>query len=143
MRHVAVDQLASTRERALAEGIKDIAAELRLIDPVHLVVYIQLEKHGNLDDLVASSIELYFKPGILRYGWRSSVDLTWGGTLSIDLDMEFQHQGVTMFFCLSLGALHASVDIHSITFSGASSGPAENTARLLAAIADARLRPTA
>lgn len=143
MRPFAPDTLAPAREKALADGIKDIAAELRLIDVVHLIVYIQLEKHGNLDDLIASSIELSFKPGILRYGWRSSVDLTWGGTLAIHLDMEFQHQGVTMFFCLSLGALHASVDIHSVSFSGAAADPAANTARLIAAIADARLKPAA
>ena len=72
------DHRSIAREKAIAEGVKDVAAELRLIDIVNLVVYIQLEKHGNLDDLVASSVELYFKPDTLRYGWRAAVDTDLG-----------------------------------------------------------------
>jgi hypothetical protein len=141
MTKIRNDHRSLAREKALADGIKDVAAELRLIDVVNLVVYIHLEKHGNLEDIVASSVELYFKPETLRYGWRSKVDITWGGPTTVCLDMEFRHQGVTVFFTLALGALHASVDIHYIAFDGSSNDPGENTARLVAAIADARIKP--
>jgi len=127
------------REKALADGIKEVAAELRLIDIVNLAVFVHLEKHGNIDDLVSSSAELYFKPDTLRYGWASQVDLTWGGPARVYLDMEFRHMGVTVFFSLMLGALTASVDIHSISFDMSSDDPEENTSRLIDAIADARL----
>ena len=127
------------REKALADGVKEVAAELRLIDVVNLVVFVNLEKHGNIDDLVNSSAELYFKPDTLRYGWASHVDLNWGGPAKIYLDMEFRHRGVTVFFSLMLGALTASVDIHSISFDVSSDDPEENTNRLIAALADARI----
>ena len=136
------DHRSVAREKAIAEGVKDVAAELRLIDIVNLVVYIQLEKHGNLDDLVASSVELYFKPDTLRYGWRAAVDTDWSGPTTVTLDMEFQNQGVTVFFSLILGPLNAGVEIHYFGVSGSSGDPEENTRRLVEAIADARLVPT-
>jgi hypothetical protein len=133
------DHRIKAREKALADGIKEVAAELRLIDLVNLVVFIQIEKHGNIDDLVSSSVELYFKPDTLRYGWASSVDLNWGGPARVHLDMEFRHKGVTVFFSLTLGALSAGIDIHNISFDHSSDDPEENTARLIDAITDARL----
>jgi hypothetical protein len=53
--------------------------------------------------------------------------------------MEFRHFGVTVFFSLILGALSAGVDIHNISFDFSSDDPEENTARLIDAIAAARL----
>lgn len=131
------DHRSLAREKAIADGVKDVAAELRLIDIVNLVVYIQLEKHGNLDDLVASSVELYFKPDTLRYGWRAAVDTDWSGPASVTLDMEFQNKGVTVFFSLILGPLKAGIEIHYFAVAGSSGDPEENTGRLV----DARLVP--
>jgi hypothetical protein len=139
MTSICTDVRINAREKALADGIKEVAAELRLIDIVNLVVFIHIEKHGNIDDLINSSVELYFKPDTLRYGWASSADLTWGGPARIYLDMEFRHLGVTVFFSLILGALSAGVDIHNISFEHSSGDPEENTARLIDAIAAARL----
>jgi hypothetical protein len=139
MTNIRNDIRIHSREKALADGIKEVAAELRLIDIVNLVVFIHLEKHGNIDDLVSSSVELYFKPDTLRYGWASNVDMTWGGPARIHLDMEFRHLGVTVFFSLVLGALSAGIDIHNISFDFSSDDPEENTARLSDAIAAARL----
>jgi hypothetical protein len=139
MTSIRNDVRINAREKAIADGVKEVAAELRLIDIVNLVVFIHLEKHGNIDDLVNSSVELYFKPDTLRYGWASNVDLTWGGPARICLDMEFRHFGVTVFFSLILGALSAGVDIHNSSFDFTSDDPEENTARLIDAIAAARL----
>jgi hypothetical protein len=135
------DHRSLAREKAIADGVKDVAAELRLIDIVNLIVYIQLEKHGNLDDLVASSVELYFKPDTLRYGWRAAVETDWSGPASVTLDMEFQNKGVTVFFSLILGPLKAGIEIHYFAVAGSSGDPEENTGRLIDAIADARLVP--
>lgn len=132
-----------TREKALAEGVKDVAAELRLIDVVDFIAFIRTEQFGNLASLVNSSTEMYFKPGALCFGLSGDVALTWGGAPIVMLDMEFRHQGVNVYFRLVLEALTAGVEINYITFDGAAQEPEINTQRLIEAIADARLAPPA
>lgn len=129
---------AFRRGRALAEGMKDFATELRLIDVVDLIYYVRAENTAVLDDLVTSSAELAFKQGALRYGWAARADIGWGEAPSLCLDMEFCHAGVTVFFGLLLNNVRPAVDIYSILFDEIGD-PEQNTQRLIAAIADARL----
>lgn len=129
------------RERLLADALQRVAAELRLVDLAILTRYVHAEQHGNIEDLVDSCTELYFKPGTLRYGLRADVDLRWGGMPAISLDLEFTHRDVTIFFNLLLGALNAGVDVQAITFDGPPRSPQENTRRLADALADARIEP--
>src|SRR5262245_66446014 len=102
---------AIEREKALADGLRDVAAELRLIDAADLIAYIRTEQLGNIANLVNSSTELYYKPGTLRFGASGDIDVKWGGTPSISLDMEFHHMQVSVYFRLQLQALQAGVDI--------------------------------
>ncbi len=127
------------REKALAEGIKEVASELRLIDAVDFVAYIRTEQFGNISNLVSSSTELYFKPDTLKFGLSGDVNLQWGGSPSVTLDMEFHHMRVNVYFRLLLEALHAAIEIDYITFDDGSSDPDRNTERLIDAIACARL----
>ncbi|WP_372425394.1 hypothetical protein [Salinarimonas chemoclinalis] len=129
------------REKILADAVQGVAAELRLVDLAVLARYVHAEQHGNIDDLVASSTELFFKPGTLRYGLRADVDLRWGGMPAVSLDLEFAHQDVTVFFNLVLGSLNAGIDIQAVTFEGPPRSPQENTRRLADALADARIAP--
>lgn len=131
------------REKIIADAVQGVAAELRLVDLAILARYVHAEQHGNIDDLVASSTELHFKPGTLRYGLRADVDLHWGGMPAVSLDLEFTHQDVSAFFNLILGSLNAGIDVQAITFDGPPRSPAENTRRLQEALADARLAPVA
>ena len=130
---------SQSRERALADAIKQVVAELRLVDVVDYVAFLRLEQHGNVADLVSSSAELYLKPGVLRYAGQGSVRLTWGTVPVVELALEFKHAGVTAHFQLELGASAAAVDILYLDFDEAVSGPDEETGRLLDAIADAHL----
>ena len=131
------------RERALAEGIKEVASELRLIDAADFVAFIRTEQFANIGNLVSSSTELYFKPDTIKFGLSGDIDLQWGGTPSISLDMEFHHMRVNVYFRLLLEALHAGIEIDYITFDEGSADPDENTQRLVEAIANARLAPIA
>lgn len=133
------DPHTRVREQALAGSIQDVAAELRLIDVVHLIGYLQGEKHANIADLVRSSAELYFRNDTLRYGWAGSVDLKWGGVPAIHLDMEFANRGVFVYFDLLLEATSAGVDLRFIEFDDPSSDPEENSRRLIEALQDARI----
>jgi hypothetical protein len=129
------------REKALAEGIREVASELRLIEAADFVAFIRTDQFANIANLVNSSTELYFKPGTIRFGLSGDVDLQWGGTPSVSLDMEFHHMRVNVYFRLFLEALHAGIEIDYITFEGGSTDPDKNTERLVEAIANARLLP--
>jgi hypothetical protein len=135
------DMYTLEREKALADGLRDVAAELRLIEATDLIAFLRTEQFGNIANLVNSSSELYFKPNTLSFGQSGDVHLKWGNAPAISLDMEFRHLGVTVYFRLLLQALQAGIDIHYITFAEGSADPEANTTRLVAAIADARLTP--
>jgi hypothetical protein len=130
------------RERALAEGLREVAAELRLIDAADLIAFIRTEQFANIANLVTASTELYYHPGTLSFGRSGDIDVKWGATPAISLDMEFHHPQVSVYFRLLLEALHAGIEITYISFAAGSADPDENTRLLAAAIADARLAPT-
>ncbi|HJZ44846.1 MAG TPA: hypothetical protein VJ233_14085 [Hyphomicrobiaceae bacterium] len=129
------------REKALADGLRDVASDLRLIDAADLIAFIRTEQFANIGNLVNSSTELYYKPGTLNFGQSADLDVKWGGTPTIALDMEFHHMQVSVYFRLLLEALQAGIEINYISFDGAPVDPMENTERLIAAIADARFAP--
>src|SRR5215813_8395700 len=124
-------------EKALADGLRDVASELRLIEATDLVAFIRTEQFANIANLVNSSTELYFKPGSVRFGQSGDVSLKWGGAPTIALDMEFHHARVKVYFRLLLEALQAGVEITYINFEDASADPAQNTRALVEAIASA------
>jgi hypothetical protein len=129
------------REKALADGLRDVAADLRLVDAADLVAFIRTEQFANIANLVNSSTELYYRPGTLKFGRSGDIDLKWGGAPAISLDMEFHHMQVSVYFRLLLEALQAGIEIDYINFEAGSADPDENTRALIGAIADARLAP--
>lgn len=131
------------REKALGHGIRELASELRMVEPTDYVAFVRAERFANIANLVASSAELFFKPGTISFGQSGEVDLKWGEPPSIVLDMEFRHLHVNVYFRLVLEARRAGVEITYLNFEGASDVPDDNTRRLVEAIADARLMPIA
>ncbi|MBO0660953.1 hypothetical protein LQ948_00065 [Jiella sp. MQZ9-1] len=132
-----------SRERALADGIKEVAAELRLVDVVDYVAFLRLEHYGNLADIVSSSSELYLKPGVLRFADGGEVRLKWGEVPVIILALEFRHAGVTAHLHLELGATTAAVDIVHVSYDERPVSQDEELVLLKNAIADAHLKPAA
>ena len=133
------DAHVEAREKALADGVRDVAAELRLVDVLDFIGYCRAGQHAILNDIVSSSVELFFKDGTLRYGWATDVDLSWQSTPSVMLDMEFHHQDIAVFFCLALKEATAAVDIRYIQCADGSGNAEVVTTRLGRAIADAQL----
>jgi hypothetical protein len=129
------------REKILADGLRDVASELRLIEAADLIAFMRTEQFGNVATLVNSSAELYFVPGSIGFGQSGDIDVTWGCTPTISLDMEFHHAGVNVYFRLLLQALQAAVEITYINFETGAADPDVNTRRLVEAIARARLTP--
>lgn len=126
------------REFAIGLAMRDVAAELRLVEPADYVNFIGMEQYSNLEDIVNSSSELIFAPGTLTFGWGADVKLAWDRRPEVYLDMEFRSDTVTAFFSLGLRGESEIISIRMITFPDASSDPLINTARLVAALNGAR-----
>jgi len=134
---------ASSREIIVAEAIKEVVSELRLVDVVDYIAFIRLEQFGCISDLVDSAAELFFHPGALRLGHGGEAHVGWTETPRIVLDLELRPAGATVYFALTLTALHASVEINYVSFDEPDSDPEVNTAFLAAAVERSRIRRTA
>jgi hypothetical protein len=130
---------ALERARTVAEAVRGVAAELRLTDVADLVAFIRLERFGDIQDIVESSVELYFKHGTLTYGMGADYELGWDGQPIIKLDLEFRHRDVSALFSLCLEDAHASIDVKSLAFEDDSVSADAEIQALAAALADARL----
>ena len=118
------------REKIVAEALRPVATELRLIDAADLVSLLRYERWGNLSDLVSSAAELYFLPGTVRFGVGGDYNLDWDKLPEIVLDLEVKPIGVTVYAKLSLADVQAALEISHISFDEPSLDPAENTAFL-------------
>src|SRR5438309_684228 len=126
------------REVALAQAMKEISAELRLVDPADYIGYVRMEQYSNLEDIINSSSELLFRPGSLTFGWGADARLSWPDRPRIYLDMEFRYDSVTVFFSLGLSGESVFVAIRMITFVAPDSDPVAYTLRLKSALDAAR-----
>lgn len=143
MQQDQTDHDAFTRacEQLLGESVADVATELRLVNVVDLIGYVRAESCANLEDIVNSSAELYFRQGALRYGWSAELAVDWDSPPTVCLDMEFCWRDVTTFFRLCLNAERAGVDISGLNFGGAETNAPDRLRRLSQALADSRVTP--
>lgn len=133
----------SERERILGDAMRDVASELRLIDAIEFISFVRLEKFAHIENLVNAASELYFRPGSLSFGASAEASVDWGRAPSILLDMEFRHQGLSVYFSLILESLRAAVAINFMTVVPNAANAAENTQRLIEALSEARGLSTA
>jgi hypothetical protein len=126
---------------ALGTVFESVAAELRLVDVADFIAYIHAEKFANIQDIVNSSVELFFKPGTLSFGWDAEFELDWNNLPVITLAMEFRHRSVWLVFKLILRASQTNVTVEHLSLGKTSGDPRQDMAALIEAIADARLSP--
>lgn len=133
---------SSTREVIVADAIKEVVSELRMVEVGDYIAYIRLERFSSVADLVDSAAELYFVPGTLRMGHGGDAHVSWDETPRIVLDLELRPDGVIVYFALTLTAEHAAVDVNYVSFDKPSADPLENNAFLEAALERSRIRKT-
>lgn len=131
-------ELSYFHEKILADGIVDVASELRMVDISDFIYHIKSENYANVGDLINSSAELYFKPGTITFNWSATLRVDWKAPPAVAFDLEFKNAGVTALFSLELQNDRASVDIRSITFEKPESGPMKNTEIFYDAILNAK-----
>ena len=128
------------REIIVADAIREVVSELRMVDVADYVAFIHLERFANVADIVDSAAELYFVPGTLKLGNGGEAHVDWSGKPKIVLDLELKPAGATVYFTLGLTEAHASVDVNYVAFDQPSPEPHENTSFLEAALDAARIR---
>jgi hypothetical protein len=131
---------SSARERLVADAIKEVVSELRMVDVGDYVAFIRMERFANVSDLVDSAAERYFMPGTLKLGHGGEAHLGWSGEPKIVLDLELRPRGATVYFKLAMSADTAAVDVNYVAFEDCAATPTENTAFLGAALESARIR---
>jgi hypothetical protein len=131
---------AASREAIVAEAIKDVVGELRLVDVADYIAFIRLEHFSTVADLVDSAAELFFMPGTVRLGHGGEAHVTWSDPPRIVLDLELRPAGATVYFALILEDERAAVEVNYVAFDRPDADPQCNTAFLADAIEGARIR---
>lgn len=126
-------------EKIIAENIVDVATELRLADVSDLMHFIRCDQTANIEDIVNSSTELYFKNGTLKYALAAGCSVRWDASPTILLDMEFRHAAVSVFFRLVLSQSRAAVQIIDIFFDEIGLDRGAMIDKLINAVGDAKL----
>ncbi|MGI9410590.1 MAG: hypothetical protein ACR2OV_10990 [Hyphomicrobiaceae bacterium] len=129
------------REMVIAAAMREFAAELRMINVIDLVVFVETEQHGNIDNLVNSSAEMFFMPGSLAFANFAYVDLDWSRPPTVVLSLNLNHPDLTVFFDLRLTDNFAEIDLNHIEFRQPSEDQAENTYMLEQAIKSSLISP--
>jgi hypothetical protein len=132
----------NSREVMIADAIREVVSELRMVDIADYIAFIRMERFGNISDLIDSAAELYFMPGTLRLGHGGEAHVAWAGDPKIVLDLELRPQGVTVYFSLTMTAEHATVEVNYVNFDQPDADPIANTLRLEDALSAARIRKT-
>jgi len=133
---------AASREVIVAEAVKDLVGELRLVDVADYIAFIRLEHFSTVSDIVDSAAELFFMPGTLKLGHGGEAHVGWAEAPRIVLDLELRPVGATVYFALSLDSLTASVEVNYVAFDRPDPDPKRNTAFLETALERARIRKT-
>lgn len=117
-------------ERIVAEAMRPIASELRLVEAADLIALLRFEKHADLAELVSESAELYYMPGTVLLGSGGDYHLEWRGEPRIALDLELKLPGVSVYLRLVLQDETGGIEIEHIHFDDPSTEESENTAFL-------------
>lgn len=131
-----------SREALVANAIREVVSELRMVDVADYIAFIRMERFGNISDIVDSAAELYFMPGTLRLGHGGEAHVAWSAAPSIVLDLELRSQGATVYFSLTMAEDKAGVEVNYVSFETPDADPVANTRRLEASIEFARIRKT-
>jgi len=128
------------RQEAIASALADFIEDLKLVDVVDFIAYIRSDRHGNIEELIKTSAELFFKDGSLRYSMAAQAEVEWDTTPKVSLDLEFFNKGVWIYFTVVLATPDNAVNVSYVEVPDAAGDKIKETELLLEALKDARLR---
>lgn len=136
-----VTQYPKFSEKIIADAMRPVASELRLIDAADLIALLRFERHAELSDLVSSAAELYFMPGTVVLGSGGDYRLEWRGEPQIVLDLELRLKGLIAYLRLYLEDETGGIEINHIAFDHGPRDPEEDVAFLANALRLASFSP--
>ncbi len=128
-------------EEVLACNIKDVIADFCLTDADIIRFYADNQLHGNMDEMLTSSAELFFKGETLSYGHVAHVRVGQDNHSCVVLDMEFVHDAMTVFFQLIFGDYYIGVKISKVLLDSPFKRSDFNLSSFARVLSSARLRP--
>lgn len=128
-------------EKIIADALRPIASELRLVDAADLISLLRFERHAELAELVSEAAELYFLPGTIRLGEGGEYHLEWRGEPKIVLDLELHAPGATVYLRLTLQDETGGIEINHIDFDQSSADRQADAAFLAEALGRAAFVP--
>ncbi|MEP3047877.1 MAG: hypothetical protein ABJL55_19065 [Roseibium sp.] len=128
------------RQEAIATALVEFIEDLKLVDVLDFAAYIRTDQHGNIEELIRTSAELYFKDGTLRYSMAAEAHLEWDVTPKISLDMEFLNKGAWIYFTVVLAFPDNAVNVSYVEVPEAAGDRQKETELLIEALKDARLK---
>ena len=133
---------SASREIIVANAIREVVSELRLVDAADYIAFIRLEHFACISDIVDSAAELFFMPRTVRLGHGGEARVGWAEAPKIVLDLELRPRGATVYFALTMGDEDASVEINYVAFDEPDADPDKNTAFLADTLEHSRIRRT-
>jgi hypothetical protein len=128
-------------EEILACNLKEVIADLCLVDLDIMHSYAGRQLHGNIDEILAAATELYFKEETISYVQAISVASDLEQHSCIVFDLEFNHDSISVFFKLFLGEYHAGIHINSVLLDADFNASDFNETYFSHVLASARVRP--
>jgi hypothetical protein len=128
------------REQIVAETIREVVSELRMVDVADYVAFMRLEHFSAIADIVSSAAERHLMPGTLQLGLGGDAYVTWEDKPRIVLDLELKPQGASVHFALSMTDDHAGVEVNYVSFDEPHTDPDRNTDYLRAVLEDAKIK---
>ncbi|TPW25763.1 hypothetical protein [Pararhizobium mangrovi] len=106
-------------EKIVADAVRPVASELRMLDAAELIALIRFERRAELDDLVREAADLFFMPGTVCLGTGGDFFLEWHGEPRITLDIELKLAGVDVYCSLTLKDETGAVEVAHVDFGDA------------------------
>ena len=126
------------REEILCDAARNLASELKLIEPTTYALFFQYGQMPEVYNLVTATLIRHFLPGKMNFACTGDTLITWNNTVRVALDLEFENCGIFAFFRLILGGTEPSVELHHISFLDSSDDPGMNTQMLHLALSNAK-----
>jgi hypothetical protein len=108
------------------------------LDVDDYIALIRFEQFGNIEDIVNSSAERFFKPGTLRYGGAAGYEVDWSTPPHVVIVMKFTYRGVFILFRLTLSANLTNVAITHFSLARLLGDQEQEGCRMIQALVDAR-----
>ncbi|KAA0972311.1 hypothetical protein FPY71_04225 [Aureimonas fodinaquatilis] len=99
------------RERLLAFALREVIAELRLVDVADYIAFLRMEAMGNISDILESSCQLHLKAGALSFSNGGDIQVNWNRPPVVELDMRLLEAATDVHFRLIMAEGKSAVRI--------------------------------